>query len=300
MIRSFEDLYDKISKMPRMTISVANAQDKEALLCVKEAMDIGIADGILVGDESLIRPMLAEVGLPEDIRIINETDPKQAALTAVKIIRDGEAQVLLKGLLNTADYLKAVLNADVGLRTGRLLSHLAAFEVPGQNKLLYATDTGMNVMPNYDEKLQILQNAFIALKALGIDSPNVACLTANENVNPKMPSTVDAKMLADYFTADPTFTGIVEGPIAMDVATNPEAAHHKGIDSKVSGKVDLMLFSSVDSGNIWSKSLLFYAGFKMAGVILGATNPIVLVSRADTAKTKLDSIALACLIAAAK
>lgn len=219
-------------------------------------------------------------------------------MTAVKLIRDGEAQILMKGILNTSDYLKAVLNPEVGLRTGRLLGSFAAFQYPGGSKLLFATDTGVNIQPDYEDKKQLLQSAFSALKKMGIDSPKVACLAANENVNPKMPSTVDARQLQEYFSADPDFTGIVEGPVAMDVAVSAEAARHKGIDSKVAGDVDLLLFPGVDAGNIWSKSLAHYAKFSMANVILGATHPVILVSRSDTAQVKLDSIALACLLAA--
>ncbi|MGI6333204.1 MAG: phosphate acyltransferase [Saccharofermentanales bacterium] len=298
MIRSFADLYEAIRQHPRVTISVAAAQDKEALLCVKAAYDKGIAEAILVGDEGLIRPLIKEVGLPETIRVVNEPDVKQAASTAVKLIRDGEARILLKGSLNTSDYLKAVLNPDIGLRTGRLLGSLAAYQYPGGSKLLFATDTGVNILPNFDEKKQLLQNAFAAMKKMGIDRPKVACLAANENVNPKIPSTVDARRLQEYFTADPAFAGIIEGPVAMDVALSAEAARHKGLDSQVAGDVDLLLFSSVDAGNIWSKSLIHFAGFSMANVILGATHPVVLVSRADTAEIKLNSVALACLLAA--
>ncbi len=300
MIHNFEELYAAIKQYDRVTISVAAAQDKEALLCVKAAYEKGIANAILVGDESLIRPLVIELGLPADIRIVNEPDVKQSALTAVKLIHDGEADILLKGILNTSDYLKAVLNPDVGLRTGRLLGSLSAYQYPGGKKLLFATDTGVNILPDVEEKKQLLYSAFEALKKLGIDSPKVACLAANENVNPKMPSTVDGRQLAEYFTADKSFTGIVEGPVAMDVAVSAEAAHHKGLDSKVAGDVDLLLFSSVDSGNIWSKSLIHFANFSMANVILGATNPVILVSRADTAEIKLNSIAMACLLAAVK
>ena len=298
MIRTFEEMYAAIRQYDRVTISVAAAQDKEALLCVKAACDQNIADAILVGDECQIRALGAEIGLPEDIRIIHEPDVRQSALTAVKLIRDGEAQILMKGILNTSDYLKAVLNPEVGLRTGRLLGSFAAFQYPGGSKLLFATDTGVNIQPDYEDKKQLLQSAFSALKKMGIDSPKVACLAANENVNPKMPSTVDARQLQEYFSADPDFTGIVEGPVAMDVAVSAEAARHKGIDSKVAGDVDLLLFPGVDAGNIWSKSLAHYAKFSMANVILGATHPVILVSRSDTAQVKLDSIALACLLAA--
>lgn len=298
MVSSFQEIIDEVRKSKQITISVAAAQDEEVLLCVKAALEQGIAQSILVGDEALIRPLVTKLDLPETIRIIHEPDLRKAALTAVSLVRSGEAQVLLKGLLNTSDYLKAVLNPEVGLRKGRLLSHLAAYEVPGSMKLVFSTDTGINIAPNLEEKIAILDNALEAMKVIGIDSPNVAVMAANELVNPKMQGTVDAKALLDKYTADSSFTGIIEGPIAMDVAASPEAAKHKGIDSKISGDVDLFMMPDLEAGNIWSKALIFYAHFKMAGVILGATNPIVLVSRADNAETKLNSIALACFVAA--
>jgi len=298
MLHNFEEVVAEAKILGRKVISVAAAQDKDVLESIKAAQAAGLAKAILVGDAELIKPLLAEVGLPADTPIVHEPEVKQAALTAVKLVKTGQAQVLMKGLVNSGDFLKAVLNSEVGLRTGRLLSHLAAFEAPGFYKLIYHSDGGMNISPDLAEKKDILTNAMLALRALGIQQPKVAIMAANEVVNPKMPATVDAKALMDMHTSGELFPdSIMEGPIAMDVALSAEAAKHKGIVSAVSGDVDLFLLPGIETGNILSKALTYYANFKFAGVILGATHPIVLGSRSDSAATKLNSIALACLMA---
>jgi len=298
VLHNFGEVVTKAKEFGQVVISVAAAQDKEVLEAVKAAMDVGLATAILVGDAEIIRPLLAEVGLPVDTQIVHESDVKQAALTATSLVRKGEAQVLMKGLVNSGDFLKAVLNAKVGLRTGRTLSHFAVFEDPNGTKLLYHSDGGMNIAPNLEAKKDILTNSMMALDNLGINMPKVAILAANEVVNPKMQATMDAKALVDMHVAGDLFPeSIIEGPIAMDVALNAEAAKHKGLISKVSGAVDLFIFPTIEAANLVSKALIYYANFKNSGVILGATNPIVMVSRADSSESKLNSIALACLLA---
>ena len=297
MIKNFKEIREEVKKGSPATISVAAAHDEEALLCVKSAIDEGIAGGILVGDEPKIRSISEDIGLATDIPVIHETDPVQAALKAVSLVREGKADVFLKGLLNTGDYMKAVLDREAGLRTGRLLSHLAAYEVPGSDKLLFAADTGINIAPDFDALKQIMDNSFDALKLMGLDSPKTALMAANERVNPKIQYTADAKALAEYYSAEPSFTGVVEGPVAIDVAYSKEAAAHKGIESKVSGDVDLYIVPDMQTGNIWSKSVILYGKFNFAGVILGASNPVILVSRSDDAETKLNSIAFGCFLA---
>lgn len=298
MLANFQEVLTRARNAGERVVSVAVAQDKDVLQALKLAQDAGLALPLLVGDAEAIRPLMAEVGLPASTPVVNEPDITKAALTAVSLVHSGEAQVLMKGLVNTSDFLRAVLNASVGLRTGRLLSHLAVFELPGEAKLAFYTDGGMNIAPTLSEKKDILVNAMLTLAALGIKKPNVAVLTANEQVSPKMPATVDAKALADMAAAGELPPGIVEGPIAYDVAVNPEAAKHKGLASKVAGKVDLFLMPNIETGNALGKALLHYGKAKMAGIVLGATNPIVLTSRAETPEGKLYSIALACLAAA--
>lgn len=297
MLRNFQDVLAKAATCGRIKISVAVAQDKDVLQSLKLAHDAGLVEPILVGDAAVIRPLLAEIGLPEGTTIVDEPDIHTAALAAVALAHNGVAQVVMKGLVNTSDFLKAVLNAEVGLRTGRLLSHLAAFEVPGEPRLIFHTDGGMNISPSLAEKKDILVNAMLMLQSLGISQPNVAVLTANEQINPKMPATMDAKALSEMSLAGELPAGIVEGPIALDVAISPEAAKHKGLTSRISGQVDLFLMPNIETGNTMGKSLLYYARAKMAGVVLGATHPIVLTSRSETPEGKLYSIALATLAA---
>lgn len=297
MLRNYEEVVTKAKKQGRMIISVAVAQDKDVLEAIKAAQDVGLVQAILVGDAALIKPLLVEVGMPADTPLVDEPDVSQAALKAVSLVNKGEAQVLMKGLVNSGTFLKAVLNSEAGLRTGRLLSHFSAYEIPGEEKLVFHSDGGMNIAPNFSEKKDIITNAIQALKRLGIDRPNVAVLAATEIVNSKMPATVDAKAFADLNASGEFFPeSIIEGPIAMDVALNPQAAHHKGITSNVSGVVDLFIFPSIEAANLLSKAIIYYAQAKNSGVVLGATNPIVMVSRADSAESKLHSIALACLL----
>lgn len=295
MLHNFRDVLEKAKQRGRVTVSVAVAQDAEVLEAVKEAQDAGLIRPILVGNVDLIKPMLSKVGLPLDTPLVHEEDDSQATLTAVSLVKEGKADILMKGMVNSSIFLKAVLNSEVGLKTGRLLSHLAVFEIPGEEKLAFHTDGGMNIVPTLEEKKDILINALIALKALGIDHPNVAILTANEMVSSKMPATVDAQTLVilnekEHFTA-----GIIEGPIAMDVAASKQAAEHKGLKSKIAGGVDLFVVPNIEAGNLVGKTLVYYAKAKNAGIVVGATHPIVMTSRSDTAEAKLNSIALACM-----
>lgn len=293
---NYSEILKEIKTRGPVVISVAVAQDHEVLAAIKLAQDAGIAQAILVGDAQLITPILTKIGLSSDTQVIHEPDTTKAALKAVSIVRNGEAQVLMKGMINSSDFLRAVLNKEEGLRTGRQLSHLAAFEVPGQKKIVFVTDGGMNIAPTLSEKKSILTNAMLALHAMGITNPHVAVVAANEVVNNKMPVTVDAEMLAQMGCNGELPAGIVEGPIALDVAISPEAAGHKGIHSKISGSVDLILVPTIETGNILGKALIYYANGKMAGIVLGATHPIVMTSRAETPEGKLNSIALACLV----
>ncbi|WP_425804273.1 phosphate acyltransferase [Desulfitobacterium sp. Sab5] len=297
MLRSFNELFNAAKKLDQVTISVAVAQESGVLEAVKMAEETGLAKAVLVGDEKLIRTIMGEVGLSEKTPIIDVPDPDQAALRAVELVHDGEAQILIKGLINTSNFLRAVLNPEKGLRSGRILSHFAAFEIPGEKKLAFHSDGGMNIAPDLGQKKEILINSFIALNALGITRPNVAVLAANEQVNPKMQATVDAAALVAMAQAGELPECEIEGPMSMDVAASSESAKHKGIESKIAGDVDLFICPTVEAGNLVAKTLMKYAKAKNAGVILGATHPIVLVSRSDPAESKLYSLALAALVA---
>ncbi len=296
LFRNYQEMIEKARSLGPVSMSVAVAQDRDVLEAVKMAEDAGIARAILVGNEDAIRSRADEVGLRRDMEIIHEGDDFKAALKAVELVSTGRAGILMKGLVNTSVFMKAVLDKEVGLRTGNLLSHLAVFEIPNAKKLLFHTDGGINVAPDLEQKKQILINALYALKEMGVINPKVAVLTANEKVSEKMPATVDASKLT-MMNNDGLIpvSCVLEGPIALDVATDPHAAEHKGIASRITGEVDLLLFPNIEAGNIMGKTLIHYAGAKMAGIVLGTSHPVVLASRAETAEGKLNSIALAAL-----
>ncbi len=293
MYKNYQEMLEKAKSLGPVTISVAAAQDREVLEAVKMAQDLGLVKAILVGDADLIRPMMEEIGLSSDTPVIDEKDIAKAALEAVSLVHQDRAQILMKGFINTSDFLRAVLNKEVGLRTGRTLSHFTVFEIPGYEKLLVVTDGGMNVAPSLQEKKEILISSMEAMREMGTENPYVAVLTANEQVSKAMPATMDAQALVEMSAAGELPQCIIDGPIAFDVAMDPEAAKHKKLSTRVSGKVDLMLVPNIETGNVIGKMLIMYGKAKMVGIILGATNPIVMTSRAETAEGKLNSIALA-------
>ena len=298
MIANFAEVLARAGQNGPVPVVLAAAQDEEAMRAVKTAHDAGLAEVTLVGEAALISPLLSQVGLPPDTRIVPEADPARSAVIAAKLVRDTRSGILMKGSVNSSDFLRAVLQPECGLRTGRLLCHLAAFEVPGDKKLVFHTDGGMNIAPNLAEKKDILASALLSLARLGIECPKVAILAANEVVSPKMPATVDAQALVEMNRRGEIGPAILEGPIALDVALSREAASHKGIRSEIAGQVDLFVVPGIEAGNLLGKALIYCAHAQSAGVILGATHPVVMTSRADSAVAKLNSIALACCIAA--
>lgn len=294
MIKNFDDLLFKAKKSGVSKVSVAQAEDQEVLKAVKMAEDMGLIYPVLVGDKNKIEENAKVVGL-QKYEIVHVENSEDVALEAVKVVSNGQAKILMKGLVNTSVYLRAVLNKEHGLRTGRLLSLLAVYELPGYHKLLYCTDSGVNVSPSIEQKKDILTNSLLALKSMGFHMPKVAALTSNEMVDPKIPATVDAGQLVEMVKNNDIPNCIIEGPIAFDVAFDSHAAKHKGIDSKISGDVDLLMFPNIETGNVLGKSWLHFNNAKWAGIILGASSPVILGSRSDTADVKINSIALACL-----
>lgn len=296
MYNRYSEIRDALKVSDRAKIAVAAAEDKQVLETIKQAYEMNLAEAILVGNALKIKSIKDEIGFSQDVEIIDVKDEKEAALIASKCVHDGKANILMKGLVNSSIFLKAVLNEKVGLRTGKLLSHLSVFEIPGYEKLAYYTDCGMNIFPDFEAKKQILSNSIEALHSLGNPCPNVAILTANEMINPKMPATLDAAKLVEFSHEGELPKAIIEGPIALDVALSKEAAHHKNLISAISGEVDLFLVPNIEAGNMVAKALIYCAGAKMAGLVLGATNPIVMTSRSETAEGKLNSVALACFM----
>ena len=264
-------------------------------------MQQGIADAILVGDEAKIREMAA--GLNIDLtgwRIINEPDKVQASLKAVKLAHDGEADMYMKGLIDTKTFLKSILDKEVGLRTGKMLSHVAVFQVKGIEQLLFLTDVAFVTYPTLEDKVQLIDNAVEVAHACGVACPKVAPLAAVEVVNPKMPCTVDADELRKM-NEDGRITGcVVDGPLSMDIAIDPEAAAHKGAqDRPAAGHADILLFPDIQAGNICYKTLVHTAQCENGCILVGTKVPAILTSRSDSFKTKVNSIALAAVVAEA-
>lgn len=296
MITSFNAVLQAVKGRPAKRVAVAVAQDETVLEAVRYAQSEKIAEFILVGDKAKIQQAATKVNIELHCEIIHQPDDKRAALEAVTLVSRGAADVLMKGLINTADLLRAVLDKEHGLRTGRVLSHAATFEIPGFDRLLTVTDGGMNLTPNLMQKADIIQNAVVFANALGISPAKVAVLAAVEVVNPDMQATLDAAMLSKMADRGQIKGAIVDGPLALDNAISAEAAAHKGIKTPVAGSVDVLLVPDIVSGNILGKSLLYFAKARMAGLVLGASRPIVVTSRSDTHEGKVLSIALGTLL----
>lgn len=298
MSKSFEELISKANQKTLKEVSVSNAQDEPVLQAVKAAKEQNIATAILVGDEAKIREIAASIDMDlTDFEIINEPDTEAAALKAVELVHNGKADILLKGLLETKTFLKSVLNKEVGLRTGKMLSHVCVFEIEGINRLLFFTDVAFNTYPTLADKVNIINNAVEVAHACGIECPKVAPLCAVETVNPKMQPTVDADNLTKMYEGG-DFKGCqIYGPLSMDLAIDPEAAVHKGVTNPVAGHADILLFPNIDAGNITYKILVRTAKVKIGNVLVGTSAPVVLTSRSDDFQTKLNSIALATVIA---
>ena len=298
MSKSFEELISKANQKTLKKVSVSNAQDEPVLQAVKAAKEQNIATAILVGDEAKIREIAASIDMDlTDFEIINEPDTEAAALKAVELVHNGKADILLKGLLETKTFLKSVLNKEVGLRTGKMLSHVCVFEIEGINRLLFFTDVAFNTYPTLADKVNIINNAVEVAHACGIECPKVAPLCAVETVNPKMQPTVDADNLTKMYEGG-DFKGCqIYGPLSMDLAIDPEAAVHKGVTNPVAGHADILLFPNIDAGNITYEILVRTAKVKIGNVLVGTSAPVVLTSRSDDFQTKLNSIALATVIA---
>lgn len=298
MIKNFEELLSKAKANGPKKISVACAQDDDVLKAIKAAYEQGIVNGYLIGNEAEIRKIAAEINLDlSGFEVINIVDMAEASLKAVELVSSGKAEIVMKGLVDTSIILKAVLNKEVGLRTGNALSHVAIFDVPTYHKILLVTDAAMNIAPDLYTKKQIIENSLVVTKALNIETPNVGIIAAKEKVTESMPATVDAGALVKMNLEGEIAGCKVGGPFALDNAVSKEAAEIKGIKDPMAGDVDVLLCPTIEAGNVLYKALNFLANAKSAGIIVGAKAPVVLTSRADSDESKLNSIALGVLMA---
>ncbi|MGI6584528.1 MAG: bifunctional enoyl-CoA hydratase/phosphate acetyltransferase [Lutisporaceae bacterium] len=298
MIKNFTELLEAAKSQKKMKIVVAAAHDEDVIKGVNQAKEMGIAEPVLVGDKAKIISIMDGLRIPNrEFEIVDEPDLIQAAKKSVKLVREGKGDFLMKGILQTADIMRAVLDKEEGLRTDNLISHVMVYEVPTYNKLLYLTDGGMNVAPDLSQKVQILENAIKVCKAMKMERIFASCIAGAETVNPKIPATVDAKAIEDMKDKWEEMNVVVQGPVALDLAISSEACAHKGFKGEGGGKADILLVPYYEVGNALGKSMTYFAGAKSAGIIMGAKVPIVLVSRADSSESKLLSIALGSVIA---
>ena len=293
-MRSLREVRDSLLAREKKRIAVAAAEDRPVLEAVKEAVQMGIAEATLCGDEAKIRQIAEEIELDVNkVTIVNEPDIRKSAEAAVKLVH-------MKGLIGTADFLRAVLNKEWGLRTGKILSHVAVFDSVKLDRLILMTDAAMVMYPTLEEKIAMINNTIPVCQALEIEDPKAAAVCAVEVLNPSMQPTLDAASLA-IMSQRGQFKGItVDGPLALDNALNEDAARHKGIKSPVAGHADVLLMPNIECGNIMWKTLVYMARCEIAGVLMGAAAPVVITSRSDAPETKLNSIALALLIAGNK
>jgi phosphate butyryltransferase len=292
-----DSLIDKAAQESENTVAVAAAEDLEVIEAVIAAIDQNLANFILFGDEEKIKSIFKtkkhQTINEKYLKIVNSNSNATSAELAVKAVSNKEANVLMKGNVSTNILLKAVLNKEYGLRTGNILSHIAVFEVPGFNRLTIITDAAMNIAPDLEQKAQIIKNAASLARSIGIVMPRVAPIAAVEVVNPAMQATLDAAALTVMNRRGQISGCIVDGPLGLDNAVSSVAAEHKGIHGDVAGNADILLVPTIEVGNALYKSLIYFANAKVGAVIAGAKAPIVLTSRADSAESKLYSLALA-------
>lgn len=297
-MKSFAEMMAAAQGRGPRVLAVAGAADEDVLSAVAMADREGLVQAVLVGDPAGIEKTAAAAGLDlSRHRVVAAGSDAEAAATAVGLVRQGEAHLLMKGMLHTSTLLKAVVDKEKGLRGSRALSHCGVFEVERYPRLLFLADIAFNIAPDLNQKAAILHNSVDLIRRMGIPEPRVACLSFVETVNPEVTATVEAAALSKMAERGQFGPCLVDGPLAFDLCVSPEAAAHKRIASPVAGQADLILMPDLNTGNGIYKSLVYLAGAKMAGVVLGGKAPVVLVSRADTAEIKLYSIALALLAA---
>jgi phosphate butyryltransferase len=293
VLKTLSDLKTIVAGSPGKKLVLAAAQDQHSLGAVIRAWQDRIIEPILVGDKEAIQNISASNNYDiSGVRIIHEPDTEMAVEISVKMASNKQADILMKGKVGTSTLLKCVLNKEWGLRTGNLLSHFALFEVDTYHKVIAVTDVAMNIAPNLQDKISIINNSVSCLIKLGYRMPKVAVLGAVEMVNENMEATLHAALLSKMNQRDQIKNCIIDGPLAFDNAISLESAQYKGIRSEVAGDTDLLLMPDIEVGNVLYKSMVFFAKAKVASLILGARVPIVLTSRSDSEQAKYDSILL--------
>jgi len=298
-ITKLDQMFEVLKSKTKKRLVAAYANDAHTIEAVGEAVDKGIIDGILVGDEETMRKVCGQLGIdPGKFRLVHEPNEAKAAVAAVKLVNSGEGDLLMKGLVSTDKYMKAILNKEEGLMDpGAVLSHVTVIENPVYHKLLIVGDVAIIPLPEFKQKVAILNYLVNTAKALGLEKPKVAVITASEQVLAGMPSCVDAALLSKMADRGQITGAYVDGPLALDAAIDKESAEIKKLTGPVAGDADCLLFPNIEAGNVFYKTNTKLAGAELGAFVAGARVPCVLSSRGDSAQTKLYSIALAALIA---
>jgi len=297
-ITTFAQLMKEAREVGPKTVAIAAAHEQEILLAAEDAEKRGLADCILVGDRTAIGEIAEQASMHIGrMMVIHEPEPKQAARKVMELVRLGHAQIAMKGKIETGEFLRAALDREVGLRVGRLLTHVGIFEIPGFDRLIFISDAGVVVAPTMEQKIEIVQNAIYVAQRLGVEQPKVAILAATEMVNPKIPTTLDAANLSKMADRGQIKGGLIDGPLALDNAISLESAQIKGIKSDVAGRADILIPPDVEAANVLAKAITYFAKGNMAGVVVGGKSPLIVASRSDPHETKLVSMALGVLLA---
>ncbi len=297
-IATLQEMVAAAQRVGPVRIAVAAAQDPEVLRAVDQAQREGMVKGTLVGDWPAIEAYAAQTSASlRAFTLIHEPDPRSAAQHVVNLARSGQAEVVVKGQVRTAELLGIVLNRHVGIRGSGLLSHVALFELPGMDRLIYLSDSGVVVYPDVYQKLEIINNAVAVAHLFGVVEPRVAILAASETVHPKIPASIDALALSKMAEQGWVQGGVVDGPLDLELAISPRAAELEESDSPIAGLADILIVPNVEAGNIVAKGLLYFANARMAGLVVGAKVPVVISSRADSAETRYLSLAMAAILA---
>ena len=296
MISSITELVNQAKESPPLKLAVAAAGDPAVLDSVSRAWQEGIIEPILVGEREKIEQARNSIESSLKARIIEVKSNKEAASRTMELISQGEADFPMKGLLSSGEILKALLNKEYGLRQQGLLSLVTMIYLEREKRFVFLTDAGLNIVPDLGDKAEIIKNAVVIARSIGIKKPRVAPLAAVETVNENMPVTLEAAQLSKMADRGQIKNCLVDGPLALDNAILSEAAEHKGITGEVAGRADILLVPDIEAGNILYKAWILYAGFPSASLVFGARVPLVMTSRADSSETKYNSIALGKLV----
>lgn len=297
MITDFDQMLKRAKAGGSKRLSVACAEDINVLKSIKRATDENLIQPILIGDRNKIHKFAEQLEFDiEDFTVIDIKNNTNAAFEAVRLVSSNDADFVMKGLISTSTFLKAVLDREIGLRSGNILSHAAILSVKSYHKLIFVTDGGMIEHPDINMKIQIVQNIIRLCKSLEITKPKIAALTAVETISKKQPETIDAAELSKMSERGQIADCIIDGPMAIDIALSKKSAIHKNIKSEIAGDIDVLLVPTMAAGNILAKAMIYLANAKAAGTILGTSKPVVMLSRSDDTETKLRSIALGVLM----